>query len=143
MGELKQLREQQQTLIHRAKRLSNTLYLAGLGAYSKATNHSEALYQRYLEEGTQAYGDDAERKPALLLAGRGAVVSARKLLEDAPAKRGELYEQWIATGKQERGEDSAQANELVLAGIGAVSTLRQRSQRLFDDLVSTGEKESA
>lgn len=141
MGELKQLREQQQTLIKRARHLSHTLYLAGVGAYSKATGHSEALYQQYLEEGTQAYGDNAEGKPALLLAGRGAAVSARKLIQDAPAKRGELYEQWVSLGKRERGEDVESSNEFVLAGIGAVSALRQGGQRLFDDLVSTGEKE--
>ncbi len=32
MGELKDLREQSETLVNRAKELGNKLYLAGLGA---------------------------------------------------------------------------------------------------------------
>ena len=35
MGELKELREERANLVNRAKSLANTLYLAGLGAYSK------------------------------------------------------------------------------------------------------------
>ena len=52
-------------------------------------------------------------------------------------------EQFVASGKQERGEKAEETNEFVLAGLGAVSTLREQSQKLFDDLVSTGEKERA
>ena len=44
---------------------------------------------------------------------------------------------------QVRGEKAEETNEFVLAGLGAVSTLREQSQKLFDDLVSTGEKERA
>ena len=107
MGELKEIRDQQDNLIQRAKALGNKLYLAGLGAYSKAGDSSEELYDKYVQAGQ------------------------------------ELYEQFVASGKQERGEKAEETNEFVLAGLGAVSTLREQSQKLFDDLVSTGEKERA
>lgn len=143
MGELKDIREQQDKLIDRAKTLGNKLYLAGLGAYSKVTDGSEALYDQYLEAGSEVYGDNADGKPKLVLAGRGFVVSTRKLIDEVPAKRRELYEQFIQTGKQERGEKADDTNEFVLAGLGAASTLRQESEKLFNDLVSAGEKQQA
>ena len=143
MGELKDLREQSESLVNRAKELGNKLYLAGLGAYEKAEEGSEELLNKYVENGSKAFGDDAESKPKALLASRGLVVSTRKLIDEAPRKRHELYEQFVASGKQERGEKAEETNEFVLAGLGAVSTLREQSQKLFDDLVSTGEKERA
>jgi hypothetical protein len=143
MGELKDIRDQQDNLIQRAKTLGNKLYLAGLGAYSKAGDSSEELYGKYVQAGQEAYGEDAEGKSKALLASRGLVVNTRQLIDDAPRKRHELYEQFVANGKQERGEKAEETNEFVLAGLGAVSTLREQSQKLFDDLVSTGEKERA
>lgn len=143
MGELKDIREQQGSLINRAKTLGNTLYLAGLGAYSKVSNGSEALYSEYLAIGGDAYGDQAEDKPKALLAGRGAIVSARKLISQAPTKQQDLYEQLVLTGKDERGEKADGTSELVLAGLGAVTALRQESQKWFNDLVRTGEKQQA
>lgn len=143
MGELKDIREQQETLINRAKTLGNKLYLAGLGAYSKVSDGSEALYSQYLEAGGEAYGESAEGKSKVALAGRGFVVSTRKLIDEVPTKRRELYEQFISAGKEERGEKADETNEFLLAGLGAVATLRQESQKLFDDLVSAGEKQQA
>ena len=72
MGELKDLREQSESLVNRAKELGNKLYLAGLGAYDKAEEGSEELLNKYVEAGTKAFGEDAEGKPKALLAGRGA-----------------------------------------------------------------------
>jgi len=143
MGALKEIREQQNNLVQRAKTLSDKLYLAGLGAYSKAGDSSEQLYGKYIQAGQEAYGDEAKRKSNVHLAGRGLVVSTRKLIDEAPAKRQELYEQFITSGKQERGEKAETTNEFVLAGLGAVNALREQSQKLFDELVSTGEKERA
>ncbi len=143
MGELKEIRDQQDNLIQRAKTLGNKLYLAGLGAYSKAGDSSEELYGKYVQAGQEAYGDEAEGKSKTLLAGRGLIVSTRKLIDEAPQKRHQVYERFVASGKQERGEKAEETNEFVLAGLGAVSTLREQSQKLFDDLVSTGEKERA
>ena len=105
MGELKEIRDQQDNLIQRAKTLGNKLYLAGLGAYSKAGDSSEELYGKYVQAGQEAYGDEAEGKSKALLASRGLVVSTRKLLDEAPQKRHELYEQFVASGKQERKAD--------------------------------------
>lgn len=141
MGELKEIRDQQDNLIQRAKTLGNKLYLAGLGAYSKAGDGSEELYDKYAQAGQEAYGDDADGKSKALLASRGLIVSTRKLIDDAPRKRHELYEQFVTSGKQERGEKAEETNEFVLAGLGAVNTLREQGQKLFDELVSTGEKE--
>tara|TARA_A100001391_G_scaffold85952_3_gene56371 strand:- start:10251 stop:10706 length:456 start_codon:yes stop_codon:yes gene_type:complete len=131
----------------RARQWGDKVYLAGLGAYSKAGEGSEELYEKYLRSGTEAYGESAEGKPALLLAGRGlvdsTVVSARKLIEEAPRKRHELYERCVDTGKQVRGEDADTSNELLLAGTGAVATVRERGRRLFDELLAAGEQASA
>lgn len=143
MGELKELREDQENLLNRVKDFGNKLYLAGLGAYSKAGDSSEELYEQYVEAGTQAYGEDAEEKSKLLLAGRGFTVRAKELLEEAPRKRQELYEQFISTGKEVRGEKAETSNEFVLAGLGAVTTAREQGLKLFDELVSAGEKQRA
>lgn len=143
MGELKDIREQQDTLISRVRALGSKLYLAGLGAYSKVSDGSDTLYHQYLEAGIQARGDDAEGKPKVALAGRGFVVSTRKLVDEVPAKRRDLYEQFVTTGKQERGEKAGDTNEFLLAGLGAITTLRQEGRKLLDDLISAGEKQEA
>lgn len=145
MGDLKDLREQQEErdLRDRVRGLSDTLYLAGLGAYTKATTGSEQLYGKCLSAGAEAYGDDADGKSRLVLAGRGLAVSARKLVDEAPRLRRELYEEFIRTGKAVRGEDTESSNEFVLAGAGAVTTVRQRGRELFETLVSTGKQQRA
>ncbi|MBL7252298.1 phasin family protein [Alloalcanivorax marinus] len=143
MGELKDLREDQEKLLSRVRSFGDKLYLAGLGAYSKAGDSSEELYEQYVEAGSEAYGDDAEGKSKLLLAGRGFTVRARALLEEAPRKRQELYEQFISTGKEARGEKAETSNEFVLAGLGALTTAREQSRKLFEELVSAGEKQRA
>ncbi|MCU5783796.1 hypothetical protein MA04_03096 [Alcanivorax balearicus MACL04] len=143
MGELKELREERANLVNRAKSLANTLYLASLGAYSKANEKSEELYGHYLSTGAQAYGDEAEGKSKLALASRGLFLSTRQLIDEAPQKRQELYENLVAAGKEERGEKAESSNEFVLAGVGAISTVREQGQKLLDELVSAGEKERA
>ena len=142
MGELKDLREQSESLVNRAKDLGNKLYLAGLGAYDKAEENSEDLLNKYVEAGSAAYGEDAEGKPKALLAGRGALQAARELLDSAPEKRQALYEKLIEAGKKERGEKADATNEFVLAGLGAVATAREEGEKLFNELVSAGENRS-
>lgn len=139
MGELKELNEQSTKLVNRAKDLGSKLYLAGLGAYDKAESNSEELLEKYVDAGSKAYGDEAESKPKALLAGRGALNSARELLDSAPEKRQELYEKFIAAGKNERGEKAEETNEFFLAGLGAVATVREESEKLFNELVEAGE----
>lgn len=140
MGELKQLREQQETLVARAKDLNRKIYLAGLGAYSKAEGSSGELYEKYAATGATALGESAEGKPKALLAGRGLLQAARELLETAPDKRKELYERFVETGKSERGEKAESTNEFVLAGLGAVKTARTESEKFFNELVTAGEE---
>ena len=140
MGELKDLREQSESLVNRAKELGNKLYLAGLGAYEKAEEGSEELLNKYVENGSKAFGDDAESKPKALLASRGALVAARELLDSAPEKRQALYEKLLEAGKKERGEKAEETNEYLLAGLGAVATAREEGEKLFNERVSTGEK---
>ena len=59
MGELKEIRDQQDNLIQRAKTLGNKLYLAGLGV-QQSRYSSEELYAR--GAGQEAYGDEAKSK---------------------------------------------------------------------------------
>lgn len=140
MGELKDLREQQEKLVSRARELSNKLYLAGLGAVSKAETTSSELLDQYVARGSEALGDAAEGKPKALLASRGALVAARELLEAAPEKRKALYERLVDAGRSERGEQAADTNEFLLAGLGAVKTAREEGEKFFNELVAAGEQ---
>ena len=140
MGELKDIREQQEQLVGRAKELANKLYLASLGAYTKAGSTSSELLDKYVDAGSKAFGEEAESKPKAVLAGRGLIENARELLETAPEKRKELYERFITAGKSQRGEKADETNEFVLAGIGAVLTAREESEKLFNELVAEGEQ---
>ena len=140
MGELKDIREQQENLVEKAKEFNRKLYLAGLGAVSKAGSTSDELYDRYVKAGTEAFGEDAEDKPKVVLAGRGLLSNARELVENAPEKRKELYERFLEAGRKERGEKAESTNEVLLAGIGAVITAREEGEKLFEELVEAGEQ---
>ena len=140
MGELKDLRAQQENLVNRARELGNKLYLAGLGAVTKAEVTSNELLDEYVARGTAELGDAAADKPKALLASRGALAAARELLESAPEKRKALYERLVEAGRAERGEKAADTNEFLLAGLGAVKTAREEGEKLFNELVATGEQ---
>ena len=140
MGELKDLRAQQENLVNRARELSNKLYLAGLGAVTKAEATSSELLDQYVARGTTELGEAAEGKPKALLASRGALAAARELLEAAPEKRKALYERFVDAGRAQRGEKAAETNEFLLAGLGAVKTAREESEKLFNELVAAGEQ---
>lgn len=137
MGELKDLRAQQENLVSRARELGNKLYLAGLGAVSKAETTSNELLDEYVARGTAEFGEAAAGKHKVVLASRGALLAARELIETAPEKRKALYERFVDAGRSQRGEDT---NEFILAGLGAVQTAREESEKLFNELVSTGEQ---
>ncbi|MEQ3620301.1 MAG: hypothetical protein ABNH42_03040, partial [Marinobacter sp.] len=64
------------------------------------------------------------------------------LLDTAPEKRQALYEKLVEAGKKERGEKAEETNEFVLAGLGAVASAREEGEKLFNELVSAGEKRS-
>lgn len=142
MGEPNNLHEQD-SWRQRARNVSDQLYLAGLGAYSKASNQSRTLYEQCVLAGSQALGDEGDSRSRLLLAGRGLVVNARALADRIPAKRKELYEQLVTAGRNERGDEAEGGNEFVLAGLGAVTRLRQEGQDWFNTLVQAGEKHQA
>lgn len=139
MGELKELREQQETLVARAKGLGSKLYLAGIGAVTKAEATSSELLEQYIATGSRVLGEKAEGKPKAVLAGRGMLEAARDLVEHAPEKRKELYEQFVAAGRQQRGEKASDTSEFLLVGLGAVKTVREEGQKFFNELVATGE----
>lgn len=141
MGELKNLREQQENLLNRAREANRKLYLAGLGAYSKAESASSELLDKYAQTGSEKLGEKAEGKPKALLAGRGLLEAAREAVESAPEKREELYNQFVKAGSEKRGEQAESTNEFLLAGLGAVITAREEGEKLFNDLVSTGEQQ--
>lgn len=140
MGELKNLREQQDNILARAKEVNRKIYLAGLGAYSKVEGTSGELFDKYADAGATELGEAAEGKPKALLAGRGLLKAAGELVESAPEKRKELYQRFLDAGRKERGEKAEATSEYLLAGIGAVLTAREESQKLFNDLVSAGEQ---
>lgn len=130
MGELKEIRTQQETLIERAKEVNRKLWLAGLGAVSKAEEQGRKQLDKYRVAGEQILGKDAAEQNRYLVAARGLVVTLRSESE-------ELIDKLVSTGKQ---QGAASESEYVLAAIGAFATLRDESQRIFDDLVATGER---
>ena len=95
MGELKEIRDQQDNLIQRAKALGNKLYLAGLGAYSKAGDSSEELYEQFVASGKQERGEKAEETNEFVLAGLGAVSTLREQSQ-------KLFDDLVSTGEKER-----------------------------------------
>src|SRR5699024_9688548 len=125
------------------KNAGDQLYLAGLGAYGKTSDKSRALYEQCVQAGSQAFGNEDNNRPRLLLAGRGLVATARAFADRIPAKRKQLYEQLVTAGRSERGDKAEGANEFVLAGLGAVTLLRQEGQDWFNTLVQAGEKDQA
>jgi hypothetical protein len=140
MGELKDLRAQQEQLLSRAKELGNKLYLAGRGAVTKAESRSSSLLDEYTTTGSQLLGEKAEGKPKALLASRGALEAAKGLLENAPEKRKELVEKFVAAGRKQRGEKAETTPELVLAGLGALVSAREEGEKFFNELVAAGEQ---
>lgn len=121
MGELKQISEQQQTLVERVKSLGQQIYLANLGLASKVEEEGKKQYDKVIAKGTEVRGAEAG-KAALAAAGLVEVLKAEaeKLNVDA-------LKQQVETLKQR------------LTGLN----LKEESQRLFDELVAAGEKRKA
>lgn len=136
MGELKDLRQQQENLVARARDLSNKLYLAGLGAITRLESTSSELLDSALEKGKTAFGEAGETKPKALLVSRGALEEARALAEAAPQKSRKLYQQALEAGR----EDSN--NDFLAFGYGAIKTARAEGEKLFNELVTAGQQRS-
>lgn len=148
MGELKNLREQQESLLARAKCFNQQLVLAGVGGYHLAETEVVKQADKYAARASDVLGEAATGKTRTLLAARGLADSAAKLdvksLTSAikelwaavPEQRRAVYEQCVAAGR-DNAEDAAR-NELVLAGTGALAKVRSAGQSLFNDLVNAG-----
>ncbi|MFZ5757662.1 MAG: phasin family protein [Pseudomonadota bacterium] len=132
MGELKELRSQQESLVERAKEINRKLWLAGLGAVSKAEEEGRKQLDKYRYAGELAIGSEAAEQNRYLVAARGLVATLR-------SEGDELVNKLVEAGKKQKGPEAGDS-EYVLAVIGAFATLRDESQRIFDDLVATGEK---
>ncbi len=139
MGELKDLREQSESLVNRAKELGNKLYLAGLGAYEKAEEGSEELLSKYVETAPKPLATTlkASPKPCWQAAAPWLLPAN---CSTAPGKASGPVRKLLEAGKKERGEKAEETNEYLLAGLGAVATAREEGEKLFNELVSTGEK---
>lgn len=133
MGELKDLRNEQESLVNRAKEINRKLWLAGIGAVSKAEEEGRKRLDKYVSAGERAVGTDAADQNRYIVAARGVVVTLR---EEGDA----LVNKLVDAGKKQQGDTTEAGNEYVLAVIGAFATLRDESQKIFDDLVATGEK---
>jgi len=132
MGELKELRSQQESLVNRAKEVNRKIWLAGIGAVSKAEEQGRKQLDKYVSAGERVVGSEAGEQNRLLVAARGVVVTLREESDS-------LINKLVDAGKKQQPE-SENGNEYVLALVGAFATLRDESQRVFDDLVATGEK---
>lgn len=128
MGELKQISEQQQTLVERVKSLGQQIYLANLGLATKVEEESKKQYDKVIAKGTEVRGAEAS-KAALAAAGLVEVLKteAEKLKAEAEKLNVDALKQQVETLKQR------------LAGLN----LKEESQRLFDELVAAGEKRKA
>jgi hypothetical protein len=121
MGELKQISESQQTLVERVKSLGQQIYLANLGLATKVEEEGRKQYDKVIAKGTETRGAEANK----------AVLAAAGLVEvlktEAEKLKGEGLKQQVESIKQR------------LTGLN----LKEESQRLFDELVATGEKRKA
>lgn len=133
MGDLKALHTQQESLASRAREINRKLWLAGLGAVSKAEEEGRKQIDKYVFAGEQAIGSKAALKHRYVVAARGLIVTLRDGSDN-------LLNRLVEAGKNQQGKTAAPDNTYMLAAIGAVATLRDGSQKFFDDLVATGEK---
>jgi hypothetical protein len=121
MGELKQLSESQQNLVERVKSLGQQVYLANLGLATKVEENSKKQYDRLVTAGTESRGQQAAETNKAVLAAVGLV---EVLKTEAEKLKGDGFKQQVETLKQR------------FSGFD----LKAESQRLFDELVATGEK---
>lgn len=134
MGELKDVRNQQDSLVERAREINRKIWLAGLGAVSKAEEESRKQLDKYVSAGERAIGGEGSvDKNRYLVAARGLVVTLREESDS-------FVDRLVKAGRTQQGDKAEQGSEYVLALIGAYATVRDESQRIFDDLVASGEK---
>ncbi len=133
MGELKELRGQQESLVHRARDINHKVWLAGLGAVSKAEEQGRKSIDRYVAAGERAIGSEAALKSRYIVAARGLVTTLRE-------EGDEILNKLVDAGKKQDATVAEDGNVYILALVGALTTLRDESRKIFDDLVASGEK---
>lgn len=121
MGELKQISEQQQSLVERVKSLGQQIYLANLGLATKVEEEARKQYDQVIAKGTEVRGAEAGK----------AVVAAAGVLELLKAEAEKL-----------KAEGLKAQVETLKQRLTALN-LKEEGQRLFDELVATGEKRKA
>lgn len=121
MGELKQISEQQQSLVERVKSLGQQIYLANLGLATKVEEEGKKQYDKVIAKGTEVRGAEAGK----------AAVAAAGLVEILKVEAEKLN---VDTLKQQ-----VESLKQRLTGLN----LKEESQRLFDELVAAGEKRKA
>lgn len=124
MGELKNLSEEQTKLVERVKTVAQQVYLANLGLVAKAEEEGQKQYGKLVAAGEKARGEQAATTAKPLLAAFGLV---EVLKEEGQKLNAEAVK--------------AQFEELKgkLTGLN----LKEEGQKLFDELVATGEKRKA
>lgn len=121
MGELKQLSESQQNLVERVKSLGQQIYLANLGLATKVEEESKKQFDKLAAAGAEARGGQAAETSKAVLAAVGLVEVLKSEAEKLKAEGLKLQ----VEGLKQR-----------LGGLN----LKLETQRLFDELVATGEK---
>lgn len=98
MGELKALRDQQESLVNRAKEVNRKLWLAGLGAFTKIEEQGRSNLDRLIEAGRKEQGTEASSNRYLL-----ATVGVVSTLREEGQK---LFDDLVATGEQREGRQA-------------------------------------
>jgi len=129
--------------VGRAKEVSRKAYLVGVGAYTRAEETAQTLYNDYAAAGAEAFGEQAESKAKAVLASRGLLAALQGLQATLPAKRQEIYERCVEAGRKEKAEAAESTNEFVLAAVGASVLAKEEGEKFIDELLAAGEKRSA
>lgn len=129
--------------VERAKEVSRKAYLVGLGAYTRAEETAQTLYNDYATAGAEELGEDAASKAKSFLASRGLLAALKELQTTFPAKRQEVYERCVEAGRKEKAEAADSTNEFVLAAVGASVLAKEEGEKFIDELIAAGEKRSA
>ncbi len=124
MGELKNLSEEQTKLVERVKSVAQQVYLANLGLVAKAEEEGQKQYDKLVAAGEKARGEQAAATAKPLLAAFGLV---EVLKEEG----------------QKLNADAVKTQFEELKGKLTGLNLKEEGQKLFDELVATGEKRKA
>ena len=167
MGELKELRDEQESIVNKLKEVNEKLYFAALGAVSKVEERTNSEVDKLVTaagddasednkvvaiakgvianvkaeaEKLAATGDESSEENKAVAIAKGVIANVKIEAEKLEAKRGEALDKYVAAGNKARGEEADELNKYVLASIGAYSIAREESEKLFNELVEAGEQ---